>query len=193
MSTFHEIENTINWIKKFNNKISIFQCTSSYPISPEEWGLNIINEMKNKYSYPIGFSDHSGDIFASLSASLLGVELLEFHAVFHKEIFGPDTKASLTLDQISLLTKGVRQIEIAKKNDVHKENIEKFVDMKIIFGKSLCVNKKLSKGNILTIHDLDAKKPAKCGISAAEYDRVIGKKLKQDLNKWDFLNDNMIH
>lgn len=193
MSTFLEIENTINWIKKFNNNISIFQCTSSYPILPEEWGLNIINEMKKKYIYPIGFSDHSGDIFASLSATLLGVELLEFHAVFHKEIFGPDTKASLTLDQISLLTKGVRQIEIAKKNDVHKENIEKFVDMKIIFGKSLCVNKKLSQGHTLTIDDLDAKKPAKCGISAAEYDKIIGKKLKQDLNKWDFLNDNLIH
>jgi N,N'-diacetyllegionaminate synthase len=187
MSSFSEIDETLNFLKPFKNKISLFQCTTEYPTIPETWGLNVIPEMKNKYKLPIGFSDHSSDIFAPLAAVSLGAELLEFHAVFHKDIFGPDAKASLNIDQISQLVKGVREIEKSNKFPVNKNDNLKYASNKKLFGKSLAINKNLEKGYQIQIDDLESKKPAERGISASKFQSIIGKKLNKSLSQWDFL------
>jgi N-acetylneuraminate synthase len=192
MSNFSEIDETLNFLKPLKNKISLFQCTTEYPTSPETWGLNVISEMKSKYQLPIGFSDHSSDIYASLAAVTLGAELLEFHAVFHKDIFGPDSKASLNIEQIKQLVVGVREIEKSINNPVDKTENFKYASNKILFGKSLAINKDLEDGHIIRIEDIESKKPAEKGISAKEFQSVIGKKLNKSLKKWDFITINDI-
>ena len=62
------------------------------------------------------------------------------------------------------------------------------MDLKKIFEKSLAVNKTLNKGSVITIDDLEAKKPTGYGIPAKKFAAVVGKKLKSDLSQWDFLN-----
>jgi N,N'-diacetyllegionaminate synthase len=192
MSSFSEIDETLNFLKPFKNKISVFQCTTEYPTSPETWGLNVISEMKSKYQLPIGFSDHSSDIYAPMAAVTLGVELLEFHAVFHKDIFGPDAKASLNMEQIKQLVIGVRDIEKSINNPVDKNDNLKYESNKILFGKSLAINKNLESGHILQIEDLESKKPAEKGIPASEFQSIIGRKLNKSLKKWEFITINDI-
>ncbi len=192
MSSFSEIDKTLNFLKPFKNKLSLFQCTTEYPTRPDTWGLNVISEMKSKYQLPIGFSDHSSDIFAPLAAVTLGAELLEFHAVFHKDIFGPDAKASLNLVQISKLVSGVRDIEKSINNPVDKNDNLKYASNKILFGKSLAINKSLEIGHIIQIQDLESKKPAEKGIAVSEFQSVIGKKLNKSLRKWEFITINDI-
>lgn len=188
MSTIMELEQSISWINNFNQKYSLFQCTTEYPTSPEDWGLGVIQDLKEKFQVPVGFSDHSGDIYSSLAAVALGADMLEFHVVFSKEMFGPDSKASLTIEQVKTLVKGVRQLEISNSSLIRKDCDNRFLELKQLFGKSLCVNKKLKAGYVLTFDDLEAKKPMGRGIDAAEYTNIIGKKLKHDLEKWDFIN-----
>jgi N,N'-diacetyllegionaminate synthase len=188
MSSYNELDQAVKWISYYGNKFSLFQCTTNYPTIPSEWGLNIINEMQERYAVPIGFSDHSGDIYASLSAVTLGADLLEFHVVFDKNMFGPDTKASITIDETKQLVIGVRNIEKALGKKIDKNENNHFCDIKIMFGKSLCVNKNLKKGDIIKFDDLEAKKPANKGICAGMYDQVLGKIIKRDLEKWEFLN-----
>lgn len=193
MSSFDELDKTINFLKKFKNSLSVLQCTTSYPAKPEEWGLNVLGELRERYNLPTGFSDHSGDIFACLAATTLGADILEFHATFDRRIFGPDTSSSLTIDQISLLVKGVRDIETAKGNMVNKGDNSKFAPLKSIFEKSLAVNKDLEKGHIVTLGDLEAKKPKQYGINAEDYTRVIGRSIKRSMNKWEFLTEKDIN
>jgi N-acetylneuraminate synthase len=100
MSDWNELDDSISFLKKYNNKISLLQCTTAYPTQPEQWGLNVMQKMKERYHMEVGFSDHSGDIYACLAATSLGAEILEFHAVFNHNMFGPDAKASLNIEQI---------------------------------------------------------------------------------------------
>tara|TARA_Y100000739_G_C20565450_1_gene445096 strand:+ start:94 stop:1092 length:999 start_codon:yes stop_codon:yes gene_type:complete len=188
MSSFNEIDQAINLINRFGNEISILQCTTAYPTKPKEWGLNVILELKQKYDYKIGFSDHSGDIYACLAAATLGAEIFEFHVVFDKRQFGPDTKSSITIDQASKLVKGIDDIKKSLANKVDKNNIKRFSNLKNIFEKSLSVNKSLKKGHAISFNDLEAKKPSNMGIPASKYIEVIGKKINKNLQKWDFLN-----
>jgi N-acetylneuraminate synthase len=188
MSSWDEMDATVEFLSAFGNPLSILQCTTAYPTRPDQWGLNVISQLKERYKLPVGFSDHSGEIFACSAAAALGAEIFEFHVVFDKRQFGPDTLASITLYQTKELVQGIRKIQQALANPILKDQIEPFRDLKKIFEKSLAVNKTLNKGSVITIDDLEAKKPTGYGIPAKEFAAVVGKKLKSDLSQWDFLN-----
>jgi N-acetylneuraminate synthase len=187
MSNFKELDETISFLNKFGNPLSILQCTTQYPTQAEDIGLNVITELKNRYNIPVGLSDHSGEIYPCLAATALGAKILEFHAVFDKRMFGPDASSSLEIDQIKELVKGVRYIERSLNNIIDKTDNTKFAPLKTIFEKSLSVNKKMHKGDTISIDDLESKKPSGYGISAASFKDVIGKKLNKDLQKYSFL------
>jgi N,N'-diacetyllegionaminate synthase len=187
MSSYNELDATMAFLKPFGNPLSILQCTTAYPTKPEEWGLNVIADLKQRYKLPVGFSDHSGSINACLAAAALGAEIFEFHVVFDKRQFGPDTPASITIDEAAELVIGIRQIQISLANNIDKTDNARFSSLKDIFEKSLAVNKNLPAGHILTFNDLEAKKPKGFGISANAFETVLGKKLQVPVQEWDFL------
>ena len=188
MSSFDELEKAITFLEKFGNPLTLMQCTSKYPTSPKEWGLNNIQELKKRFELPVGFSDHSGTIYACLAATVMGAEVFEFHVVFDKRQFGPDVSSSITIDQVKILTDGIKAIQTAMNNPLNKDNISQFEDLKNMFGKSLSVNKNKKTGEIIEFDDLESKKPSEYGIPAIEFEKVIGKTLNKNLAKWSFLN-----
>jgi len=190
MSSFAELDTSVQYLKSRRNKVSLLQCTTSYPTDAREWGLNVMDDFRKRYKIPIGFSDHSGDIYACLAATAMGAEIIEFHTVFDKRMFGPDSGSSLTIDQIKSLVKGIRQIEVALNHPVDKTSNGSFDPVKSIFEKSLSVNKKLLKGHKLSITDLESKKPKWMGIPAKDYTKVIGRQLSNDLEQWAFFTEN---
>lgn len=193
MSDFEELEQALSFLKESGTpSLSLLQCTTAYPTQPEEWGLNVISEMKTRFQIPVGFSDHSGDIYACLAAAALGAEVFEFHVVFDKRQFGPDSPASISIDDTERLCKGIRQIQNSLKSPVLKSDNSKFTELKRIFGKSLAVNKDLQAGHIIGFDDLESKKPGDKGIAAINYQSVIGKKTARKLTKWEFLTDQDI-
>ena len=188
MNSIEELDMSIRYIKRKKPliELSLLQCTTAYPTTAKDWGLKMIPLLKERYRLKTGFSDHSGDIYACLAAVALGAEIVEFHAVFDKQMFGPDAKSSLTIEQIKSLVKGIRQIEESFNAD-YKKDTERFISLKGTFEKSLCVNKDLKAGNVITFDDLDTKKPKGYGIDASLYENVIGSILTKDMRKWDFL------
>lgn len=192
MSDYRELEETINFLCPFGNEISLLQCTTAYPTTPEQWGLREMAVLKQIFGLPIGYSDHSADITACIAATALGAEILEFHAVFDKRMFGPDAKASLEINEIKQLVSSVRKLEQSFAVDASKSDVSKYNEVKIMFGKSLAVNKALEKGHILGLEDLESKKPGDQGIPAKLFQKVIGKVLNKDLNQWDFLKEEDI-
>ena len=188
MSSFRELDKSIEFIRKFHNKISILQCTTSYPTKVENIGLNVINDIKTRYNFPIGFSDHSGLINTSLAATTLGAEIIEFHVVFDKNMFGPDSSSSLTINEVKKCVEGIRYIEKILKHKINKNEVDIYKKEKRIFGKSLAFNRIMKAGDIIRFEDLEGKKPAQYGIPSDEFETIIGKKLKIDKKKWDFIN-----
>lgn len=189
MSSYDELDQTVAFLKERKVDFSILQCTTAYPTQPEEYGLNVIQELQNRYEVPIGFSDHSAQVATCIAATALGAEILEFHVVFDRQLFGPDAKASLTIQETKELVLAVENIATALSNPVDKNNSTDFTSLKQIFEKSLAVNKDLPQNHILTFDDLESKKPKGFGIDAARFPEIIGKTLKKELKQWDFLKE----
>lgn len=188
MSSFDELDQTVSFLKKRKVDLSILQCTTAYPTQPENYGLNVIGELKERYGVSVGYSDHSAKIETCIAATVLGAEILEFHAVFSRNSLGPDASSSLEMEEITELVKAVKNIKTAVQNPVDKSENSKFSELKHIFEKSLAVNKNLPAGHIIKFEDLEAKKPKDFGIDASLFEVVIGRKLIRDIKQWGFLN-----
>ena len=193
LSTYIDLENAISRFDKIDDSnISILQCTSSYPTKPKQWGLNNITYFKKTFkNINVGYSDHSGEIFSSLAAISMGAKVIEFHSVFDKLMFGPDSTSSLTISHIKDLIKGGNMIYESIQTHINKDdNLD--LEMRDLFGKSLAINKNLRKGHILKMDDLESKKPANMGVPASSYKEVISRKLNRDLVFGDFINFNFL-
>lgn len=193
MSSLEELDKSIDFLKTYGNKLSLLQCTTAYPTQAVDWGLNVISLFKKRYALPVGFSDHSGDIFACIAAIALGAEILEFHAVFDKQMFGPDAPASMNIAQIKQLVQGVHQINTSLAQPVDKNDNSRFAELKGIFEKTLSVNRKVAAGEVIAEDMLEAKKPRNMGINADLFESVIGRKAKRDLQQWDFLTEEDLY
>ena len=98
----------------------ILACTSTYPSAVDELNLKYIHTLKDKYPHiKAGFSNHHSGFVASLGATALGSECIEFHITDSRIQFGTDQAASIEhseelVRQINFLTRmlgdGVKKV-----------------------------------------------------------------------------------
>jgi len=183
LSTIEELGKITSLCKDNNLPHGIFQCTTAYPCPPEKVGLNILQVLKKKFNCPVGLSDHSGEIFSGLGSIPLGANMLEVHVTYHKNMFGPDVKSSLDLNQFRTLIKGVRFIEKILNNPVDKLDLSKTaLGLKETFGKSLIAKKEIPANTPLRVDHLSFKKPG-TGISVTDYEKYLDKLTIKSIGK----------
>lgn len=188
MSSWKEIDESVAELSEKKAEYALFQCTSKYPTSLKEIGLNVLREMKGKYNVPVGLSDHSGETSVAYSAIANNADILEFHIVFNKKMFGPDTKSSLDFDQLNQVVKFRNDNFNIKNNPVDKDCMAKELSsIKELFNKSLVLKKSLKKGSIIKKGHLTAKKPC-TGIPVQKIDQCIGRRIINDLPAGHILN-----
>lgn len=170
--------------------LAVLQCTTAYPCPPGQVGLNILGELKTRYACPVGLSDHSGTIYAALAAATLGANIIEVHITLSRECFGPDVPASVTTAELAILREGVRFIESALSNPVDKDALAGgMAELRATFGKSVVAAASLPAGHRLRREDLAFKKPAG-GVPAAQWERLVGRVVKHDLDSNHFFADD---
>ncbi|MBJ13311.1 MAG: N-acetylneuraminate synthase [Candidatus Marinimicrobia bacterium] len=192
MSDYNEISKILKIIEKPSSDITLFQCTSSYPTNPEQIGLNVIKELKEKFKYNVGLSDHSGTIFPSLAATLMGVSVIEIHVVFSKESFGPDVTSSVELKQLKELVKGVDFLYKSINNPVDKNFVSNDMKkMRNIFMKKIVTTEKIRKNEKFTCNNITTKK-SQNGLSSVHWPRIIQSKSNKNLSVGHWLKNNDI-
>ena len=184
MSSWNEISDAHKVAKLVCEKIYILQCTSKYPCSLQEIGVNCIKDIVTKFTVKSGLSDHSGKLSPSIVAAVEGyTSMIEVHVTHSKESFGPDTKSSLDFNDFNLLSSLIKEIEIIKDNSINKDIFsDQFVEMRNLFGRSIVANKAISIGELITKDMLCYKKPGG-GLSYKEINKILGKKVTINIEK----------
>ena len=179
MSPLDEIDAAVEQIRSRKVPLAVLQCTTEYPCPPEKIGLNLIADFRERYGCAVGLSDHSGTIYPGLAAATLGIEILELHVTFSRKMFGPDVPASITIDELGRLVKGIRFIETMNSHPVNKEDMaEDLRPLRDMFTKSVVAQKNLKAGTVLKLEDLTLKKPG-TGLPAARLGELVGRRLKR--------------
>lgn len=114
MSGWAELDGAVALLRAAGaGPLAVLQCTSAYPVTPEQVGLNVLDQIRQRYGCAAGLSDHSGTVFPALAAVTLGARVVEVHVTLSREMFGPDVAASVTTCEFRQLVAGVRYLSAA--------------------------------------------------------------------------------
>tara|TARA_B100001248_G_C27380392_1_gene456626 strand:+ start:384 stop:1403 length:1020 start_codon:yes stop_codon:yes gene_type:complete len=179
MANFKEINECLNYIKKFHKKIILLHCVSGYPTPENQANLKRILALKKRFKdIKIGLSDHTDDIVTSLAAISFEVPLIEKHFILSKKYKSPDAKFSINPGQLKILSNYSKKIysALGKENlDIQKAELKSKKFRRSIFSiKNIQKGEKFSKKNISTFRPC-------VGIGAKYFFNVIGKKAKKNI------------
>ena len=183
-----DVENAIQICKKeHNDKIIIMHCPSGYPAKDSGIHLNALKTIREKYSFPIGFADHSEGDFMNYAAVALGTNILEKTITTNKSTEHVEHFMSLEPSEFSHFVKTVRRIEDAMGNpDILLSSRVEESNRRRLVSKN-----KIKKGEIISLDKLDYKRPGDNGISVSQGFELIDHKAKIDIDKGIFLQWDM--
>ncbi|MDG1286917.1 MAG: N-acetylneuraminate synthase family protein [Rickettsiales bacterium] len=177
MSAWAEIDAVIDMLKQSGSDYTIMQCTSMYPTPLQQTGLNILDELSQKYGCRVGLSDHSASLSPATAAIARGYNLIELHATFDRRMFGPDMSSSITIEEVAQLVRFANDVAEMDANPVDKDEMAaRLKNQKALFAKSVALKMDLPIGHVIAESDITSKKPA-TGIAWADKDQIIGREL----------------
>lgn len=193
-STLDEIHAAIETIEKTGNTdIVILHCVLEYPTPYEHANLDVIETLKETFpQYVIGYSDHTkpdANMDVVKTAVALGAPVIEKHYTLDKSLPGNDHYHAMDPDDMAKLKEGLEfQISIRgnKEIDLESQNAARHNAR-----RSIVLTQDVTVGTVLTREMLTFKRPG-TGISPAEVENVIGKRVKEDIQEDTTLTSEML-
>ncbi len=195
MSTLKEIDMVIDFLKRRKCKIALLHCVSKYPCPKEDLNIGTIKFFKDRYNIPVGFSDHSIGYEYVLAAVNMGATIIEKHFSINRNLWGSDHKVSMTPRELEEMVKAIKNKKKVVLENYGKESKilnEDEALFRSIFRKSLVAAKDIKKNTVIEKDMIYAMRPQGYidGLPSEEYEKVIGKKIKKDLKKYNPININ---
>jgi N-acetylneuraminate synthase len=179
MASLAEVQQTLQWARAARGSlegIAVLHCTSAYPASDDALNLRAITTMREAFGLPVGYSDHSLGIEASLAAVALGATVIEKHLTLDRELPGPDHAASLEPQEFGLMVTGIRRISAMLGDGVKAPRPEE-QDAARVARRSVVAAVDIPAGAKIEAGMLACRRPA-TGIPPADWDRVIGQRAR---------------
>jgi pseudaminic acid synthase len=190
MADSGEIREAVAAAKKAGAKeIILLKCVSNYPARPEEMNLRAIPYIRELFGCPVGLSDHSIGIGASVCAAALGASVIEKHFTLSRKIKTPDSFFSIEPQELKELVENVRVVEKALGEAKHK--LTKEEKKSRVFRRSLFAVKDIKKGEIFSLENVQSIRPA-YGLKPKHISAVLGRRAKRDIKRGTPLNWDLI-
>lgn len=170
-------------------EIILLKCVSNYPARPEEMNLRTIPHMKQLFGCPVGLSDHSLGIGASVCAVALGADVIEKHFTLSRGIETPDSFFSIEPQELKELVTNIRIAEKALGKVYYKLTKEESKNRN--FRRSLFVVEDIKKGEVFSQENVKSIRPAN-GLEPKYKDAVVGRRAVSDIKRGTPLSWNLI-
>jgi pseudaminic acid synthase len=173
-------------------ELALLRCNSAYPAPIEEMDLRTIPDMIARWNVPVGLSDHTLGIAASVAAVTLGASILERHVTLSRDQPTPDSAFSLEPHELTALVGAVRDVEGAlggvRYGPSHAEAGS------LNSRRSLYVVEDVAVGAVLDRTNVRAIRPGD-GLPPKELPRVLGQAVRRDVARgtpltWSLLEDD---
>lgn len=120
MSTYPEIDNAVRIFRAKGCPFTLMHCVSSYPAPENELNLHCINELRQRYNCPVGYSGHEVTMIPGVLAAMMGVVVIERHITLDRAMYGSDQSASLEKRGLEMLVSYIRTIPVVMGDGVKK-------------------------------------------------------------------------
>lgn len=179
MGSLEEIQEAIDaGRRKGAGEIILLKCVSGYPAKPVEMNLATIPDMRERFGCPVGLSDHSLGIAASVSSVAFGACVIEKHFTLSREKQTPDSFFSIEPDELKQLVNDVRIAEKAIGEIYY--GLTESEKNSCVFRRSLFVVKDVKAGDIVTDENIRSIRPGQ-GLKPKHKKNIVGKRFLKDL------------
>jgi N,N'-diacetyllegionaminate synthase len=181
-ATIGEVEKAYEEVLKAgNDRVIIHNCPSGYPARLESINLKIIPTLKQLFSCPIAFSDHTPGWEMDIAAVALGANIVEKTITLDRTIKSPEHISSLESDDMKKFVKSIRDLEIAMGS--HRRVIsENQVSVGRNTRRSIVLKRDVKKGDVIHKNMLDYARPG-TGMEPGMADIMIGTTITRDISK----------
>ena len=188
MSTIKDISAAVSVLVKYGTdqqKITVLHCNTQYPTPMQDVNLLAMQTIAKEIGVKVGYSDHTLGIEIPIAAVALGATVIEKHFTLDRNMEGPDHKASLEPNELKVMVKAIRNVEIALGSS-EKTVTSSERENKNVARKSIVAATNITKGEKFTEENLRVKRPGN-GISPMKWDDIIGKTAVRDYNEDDLI------
>lgn len=193
LTDIKNISKVVKYFKKFDfykkkENLCIMHCVSAYPASNAKINLNSITYLKKKFpNVTIGYSDHTMGYKISCLSYVLGAEIIEKHFTLSNNFSNfRDHKISLNPKSFKRFVKEINNLRNILGN-LEKQLNEEEKGNQETMRRKIVSNKNLKKGYKIKNNDLLIVRSQETGIFISEINKVVGKKLNKNINKFDNL------
>jgi N-acetylneuraminate synthase len=175
MNSIETVGPSVGILRKANIPFALLHCTNVYPTPPELVRLGAIKILKEAFpDAVIGLSDHTTSNYTCLGAVALGASILERHFTDSMERPGPDIICSMDPGSLTDLIIGSNTIFSARGGE--KESV-KAEDSTIAFAFASVISiRDITQGELLSEDNIWLKRPGGGDFTAADFDKLLGKK-----------------
>lgn len=190
-SSFDEVLQAMDIIKKFNDNIVLMQCNTNYTASIENFKYVNLNVLKTYSEYfpdvILGLSDHTHGHSTVVGSIPLGARVFEKHFTDDNNRLGPDHKFAMNPQTWKIMVDAANEVFLAL-GDGKKIIEDNEKETAVVQKRSLRFSSEFPKGHILKREDLIPLRPIPSdGVSASMVDKVLGIKLNRNVKKGDYL------
>ena len=191
MATMDEVSTAVEAIRAAGNpQMVLLQCVSSYPANPSSMNLRAMRTLEHSFGVPAGLSDHTVGTEVAFAAVALGACVIEKHFTLSHELSGPDHRASLEPQDLTMLVKGIRNIEAALGDGVKRPAAEE-LNTAGVARRSLVAARFIPAGAVLTADMLDILRPG-TGLPPAMRSQLLGRHVHHDIEAGTVLRLEML-
>lgn len=189
-ATLAEIDEAVRVLRAAGcRELVLLKCTSTYPASPATTNLRTIPVLAETFGCPVGLSDHTMGVGASVAAVALGASVLEKHFTLRRADGGVDSAFSLEpeeLRQLVVETERAHQALGAVQLCVQPSE-----EKSRLFKRSIYVARPIAAGEEFTPDNLRIIRPGD-GLLPRYWDVVLGRHAARALQPgtpltWDAL------
>ncbi|MGM0429478.1 MAG: pseudaminic acid synthase [Pseudomonadota bacterium] len=179
MADAEEIQEAIDAARGAGCKeLAILHCVSGYPAPAEDYNLQTLVDMRDRFNVLTGLSDHTLDNTTAIVSAALGASIIEKHFTLDRNGGGPDDSFSLEPAELAALC---RDTKTAKKSLGQVDYGRKSSELgNVKFRRSLYFVKALKAGDVITEDSIRSVRPG-YGIAPKYFKELIGKRVKEDI------------
>lgn len=184
VSDLAQVKTTFEFVKSCRHgrelDLSFLHCVSSYPVPVEETNLLAIPFLIEQLGLPVGYSDHTLGIDASVIAVALGARIIEKHFTIDKAFSDfRDHQLSADPDEMKKLVEKVKLTSAML--GTYAKNVQPCESaMPAMIRRSIVAGRDLKAGHVLVYEDLTWIRPSG-GEAPGEEQKLIGRILKRDM------------
>ena len=190
MATIAELDETVRVAREAGCKdLILLKCTSTYPAAAGNTNILTIPHMREMFGCEVGLSDHTMGTGVSIASVALGATVIEKHFTLNRADGGVDSVFSMEpAEMVQLVQETERAWQAMGRVSYGPSEAEK---KSLQYRRSIYIVKDIKAGDVLTSDNLKVIRPG-LGLPPKYLTMVIGKKIKQDVNRgtaltWEIL------